>query len=415
MRNYRTLFLILGLLIGGLLLFTGCQSDDQTEPKELNLRAITSDEKEIISSSNDFSMNIFARINKDHETENMFISPFSISTALSMTLNGASGNTQQEMIETLSLSGLSESQINDAYKSLVDFLLTLDDDVLLEVANSNWYREDYTINETFKQVLLDYYEAEVIAADFADAGLVDDINGWIANNTHDKIKDMLDQVPADAVMYLINAIYFKADWTYQFDKSKTANKAFYQENGTELQVPTMYCKGVNLQYYDNADYTLYDLPYGNEQFRFTVVMPHTGEDQSLNTLISELSNSELENALANTSEQTIEVYLPKFKIEFKQTLNDVLISMGMEQAFANAQFDRLFEESLNLQISRVIHQSFLEVNEEGSEAAAATIVEIRETSAGPPTVANINRPFAFFIREAHSNTILFAGKLVNPL
>lgn len=394
-------------------LVCSCTKDDPKPLNEPNLRTISVQEVEVVRSANNFSFDLFSRINGEHPDENLFISPFSISTALSMTLNGADGETLLSMKDALALDQLDITEINEGYKDLVELLLSMDNKVTLTVANSNWYTDQLTIHEAFKATLEEYYDAEVKATDFGDPATLDLINGWIEDKTNGKIKDMLDQIPSDVLMYLINAVYFKADWQYQFDKSETKDAPFYLDNETTIDVPMMYSEGVRINRFYTDSVLIADLPYGNGQFTFTVVLPQG--DKNVDELADEMTASWFEAIASQMDTVTLPVYLPKFKIEYKKLLNDVLKDMGMEVAFSgSADFTNLFDEGVSAHISRVIHQSYLEVNEEGSEAAAATVVEIVETSGTGPVDMKINRPFLFFIREKHTNAILFAGKMVNP-
>jgi serpin B len=333
-----------------------------------------------------------------------------------MTANGAVGETKEGIKTTLHQTDLPDDEMNAAYKSLSDFLTNLDPKVIMQLANSNWYKDDYSIKKTFEDILLEYYDAEVKAADFNDSGTKDLINGWIEDKTNGKIKDMIDQIPANAVMYLINAIYLKATWQYQFQKEKTEKQNFYVRDGSSIKTDMMYSEGVKANVYFQQNYQYVELPYGNGQFVFSIVMPDLPE--KIDAMIQTLDFDQLNNMITEADSGTYKVYLPKFKIEYKILLNDLLSAMGMNQSFGSgANFTDLFEEDLELFISRVLHQSFIEVDEEGTEAAAATVVEIMETSAGPgpdPSIIFVNKPFAFFIREKHSNTILFAGKMLDP-
>lgn len=421
MKNYpRYIFILLGIAVSVVaVFFISCDTSDtpSIEDNTPKLRSLSAEEKEIIVSANDFSYDLFSRISQNHTGENVFISPFSVSTALSMTLNGADGTTLSAMKEALGLTHLSDDEINKAYKDLAAFLLSLDKKVALEVANSNWYRQNLTVNSNFKNLLLEYYDAEVHAANFDDPTAKDQINGWIEDKTHGKIREMLDQIPGDAVMYLINAIYFKADWQYQFDKNDTKDRDFHLADGSTTKVPTMHSKGVKLNHSYREGVQYIEIPYGNGQFNFTVLMPDNASTD-INAFTESLNEEFMQQLIADTSSFTAELYLPKLKIQFKEELKEVLSDMGMGIAFTRqAQFPRLFETQLPLFISRVLHQSFLEVNEEGSEAAAATIVEIVRYSAGgsAPPVIRIDKPFVFFIREKHSGAVLFAGKVVNPM
>ncbi len=393
-------------------LLISCNNSDYDQP-EPEIRSLTNDEQEIVHASNEFAMNMLSGINAAYEDQNVFISPFSISTALSMTLNGANGETNEAIKEAIGLKNLSDETINQTYKDLVAYIYGLDRGVTLNIANSTWYKQELSILSSFEDLLREFYNAEIKEADFADPATVDLINNWIENETNGKIKDMLDVIPPDAVMYLINAIYFKANWSVQFDPAKTENRGFVLMDGEVAQVPTMYAEAVTYRSsYDNEKkLQLMDIPYGNGAYGFTIIMPD--DPAAINQVASEFTIADMEKMLEDTRESTLEAYLPKFKIEFKELLNDYLVAMGMEVAFTGqADLSRLFEEDLGLAISRVIHQSFLEVNEAGSEAAAATVVEIVETSL--PPALRVDRPFIFFIRERNSNTILFSGKLIDP-
>ena len=393
-------------------LLISCSNNKDNLP-EPEIRPLTNNEQEISHASNEFAMNMLSGINAAYEDQNVFISPFSISTALSMTLNGANGETNEAIKAAIGLENLSDETINQTYKELVTYIYGLDRGVSLNIANSTWYKQELTVLSPFEDLLRTFYNAEVHAADFKNAATVDLINNWIENETNGKIRDMLDTIPPEAVMYLINAIYFKANWSVQFDPGKTENRNFTLKDGKVVQVPTMYADAVTYRSsYDNEKkLQLIDIPYGNGAYGFSIVMP---DDPSLiNQVVNEFTVADMERMLQDTRESTLEVYLPKFKIEFKELLNDYLIAMGMGVAFTGkADLSRLFEENLDLAISRVIHQSFLEVNETGSEAAAATVVEIIEFSL--PQALHVDQPFLFFIRERNSNTILFSGKLIDP-
>lgn len=412
MKTYLSLF----ASILPLLFFISCGEDidcDCNEPPVL--RYITLEEESVIASSNDFAFDIFSRINTDDPDQNLFISPLSISTALSMTANGAAEETKNGIKETLHQNKLSDQEINEAYKGLATFLTELDPKVTMNLANSNWYKQEYQIKENFKTILQDYYDAEVMAADFSDSNTKDVINGWIEDKTEGKITEMLDAIPSDVVMYLINAIYLKATWQYQFDKDKTEKGDFHLTNGNKIQTDMMFSEGVKARFFANGQLKYIELPYGNGQFVFSIILPNDSE--KLDEIINDLDKQQFNELADEADTSTYQVYLPKFRIEYKITLNQILAAMGMEQSLTdNADFSNLFQGAINPSISRVIHQSFLELDEEGAEAAAATVVEMIRLSALPaskPTLT-INKPFAFFIREKHTETILFSGKLLDP-
>ncbi len=409
----KTIFYILALIP---LFLTRCLFDDD-EPKVTNeppeLRELELAELDLIESSNEFAFDLIREVN-EVEHNNFFISPLSVGYALGMTSNGAKGTTKEGIKIALDVDEMSDEEVNEAYKTLTSLLLNMDGKVDLSIANSIWYRNDLTIKQAFEQIMIEYYDAVVTSLDFAAPEAKEIINGWIEEKTNDLIKDMIDQIPPDAVMYLVNAIYFKADWKFEFDPELTVKAPFYLEDGTSIDVDMMTSTGSTVSQYLSPGIQFVEIPYGNGQFVMDIILP--ADDSTLDEMLEELSMSALNTMVENADTGTVELHFPKFKFAFKSLLNDYLINMGMETAFSDsADFSELFEVSGPLQISRVIHQSTIEVNEEGSEAAAATVVEIIETSAGGGAQSIwIDQPFLFLIREKHTNSILFAGKMMNP-
>ena len=403
------------LWIFTLVLMVGCGENlDPIGDNEPVLRDLTPQEESLILSSNEFAFDLFHELNNQNDQENLFFSPLSVQYALAMTLNGSDQETYAAIRDVLKNQNLSENEINESYLSLTQFLLGIDKTVLLKIANSVWYRKGLTVKEAFKQAVQTYYDAGITGLDFSDPGAKEQINGWVSDKTEGLIEDLIDQIPPGVVMYLINAIYFKADWKYQFDKSMTAEGPFFLEDGNQIQTDLMTVEGAKVGYYNNEILRLVDIPYGNGQFSMTLLVP--AGDHSLKDISDSFDESQYNEwvALAQTANSTLT--MPKFKIEYKTLLNDALTSMGMGIAFTDqADLTRLFENQLDLYISRVIHQAVIEVNEEGSEAAAATAVEIMETSLPPePDIIVINQPFIFMIREKFSGTLLFTGKLMDP-
>ncbi|MEM6641351.1 MAG: serpin family protein [Bacteroidota bacterium] len=387
------------------LLFS-CSGDESETPAPL-VRALSVNEAEIATSANNFTFDLMAKIDADFGDENYFISSFSISTAISMVMNAGSLESQQAFIKTLGLEGMSSDQINAAYQSLVSYIYTLDPSVTLNVANSNWYSQEYTIQDDFANTLRTYYDAELFESDFADPATLQLLNGWVEAETNGKIKNILDGINPEDVMFLINAIYFKAIWTNQFDPKNTSEQSFTLQNSQSVNASTMMAPVKHWWSYDkDLGVQIIEIPYGNENYGFTILMPD--DPSQITNLISSLDVNWLNALLADSTTVTRDLYLPKFQIDFKANLVNILSSMGMPRTG----LDNLFEEPLPLAISKVIHQSFLEVNEEGSEAAAATVIGVELTSL--PAATHIDQPFVFLIRERNSGTILFSGKLLDP-
>ncbi len=400
-KNIRFLPLIV------LVFATSCINDDKLKVIDPNIRPLSSSEGEIANSSNNFTFDLMTEIEKEYPNENYFLSAFSVSTALSMVMNGASGTSQADFIEVLGLGTMSPKAINDSYKSLVEYIYALDPSVTLNVANSNWYSDEFTINAGFEDTLATYYDAEVFERDFGNPSTLNALNRWVEDETNGKIKNILDAISPNDVMFLINAIYFKAEWTNQFDKKDTRDLPFSLASGQQVDVPMMNGDIRHWWVYDSSlEAQIIEIPYGNENYAFTIIMPD--DVASINGLVSQINSSTLNEVLADTTTLQRELFLPKFKLEFKTDLLTTLVDMGMPVIG----LDNLFEEDLPLEITKVIHQSFLEVNEEGSEAAAATVIGVELTSL--PAVTTIDQPFVFLIRERNSGTILFSGKLMDP-
>lgn len=402
---YQKNFLISSLIL--LVLASSCQNDENVALPDPITRALSINEAEITASANNFTFDLMTEIEKEIPNENYFISSFSINTALSMVMNGATGASQEGFIETLGLSGMSADAVNESYQSLITYIYNRDPSISLNVANSNWYSDQYVINSDFADILTTSYQAEIFGRDFGNSATLDAVNGWVEDETKGKIKNILESISPDEVMFLINAIYFKASWTNQFDSKRTTDLPFALTDGQSVNVPTMVGK---IKHWSSYDHTLkaqvIEIPYGNENYAFTIIMPD--DVSEINHLVSKIDVNDLENVLADSITLVRDLYLPKFQLEFKADLKDALVNMGMPISGLN----NLFEEKLRLAISKVIHQSFLEVNEEGSEAAAVTVIGIEVTSA--PASTYVNRPFVFLIRERNSGTILFSGKLLDP-
>jgi serpin B len=383
----------------------GTSADQQRVPP----RPLTSVEKALVAADNTFGFKLFSTINRDEAGKNLFVSPVSVSMALGMTLNGANGATRDSMARTLEFAGLSQTDINASYKSLIALLTGIDPDVVFQIANSIWYRPDLNVEQEFRDVNIQYFNAEVNSLDFGDPNAANTINGWVDRNTNGKIKEIVKSpIPRDAVMYLINAIYFKGTWTYRFDQNLTRDDLFDLPDGSKIPCKLMYQKGT-FRYFANNEVQVVDLPYGDAGFSMTVVLPKAGT--KIDDFVAQMTQQRWMEWTSTLSSEEGELYLPKFKLEYEKRLNDVLKAMGMAIAFSPtlADFTKI-DKREQLFISEVKHKTFVQVDEEGTEAAAVTSVEISRTSMG--LVIRVDRPFVFAIRENHSGTILFMGKIV---
>jgi serine protease inhibitor len=386
-----------------------CSDPNGPAPTELTElpRPLTSSEQKLIGGSNAFAFDLLRQVNTSDRAGSVFVSPLSASMALGMTLNGAAGDTYTAMHGTLRFGDLARTDVNEGYKSLIALLRGLDPSTEFRIANSIWYEKTFPFHASFIDESKLFFDAQVQGLDFANPASVDVINSWVSDATSKKIPKIIDGVD-DNVMFLINAIYFKGAWKTRFDKSKTVDAPFYALDGSTSNVPLMtQSEGTRTVF--GAGYSAFDLPYGNTAFSMTVVLPDKGVD--INSFTESLSEAKWAAIDEGLREGNIDIYLPRFKLTWEKKLSPDLIDLGMGIAFTEgmSDFTRMSPKGRDLVISEVIQKTFVEVNEEGTEAAAATSVGIMPTSL-PPSI-RVDRPFIFAIRERFSGTILFIGKV----
>jgi len=399
---------ILVILCLGLLL-AQC-SEKPAEPSK-QVRQLTQAEKQLVSSSNAFGFKLFKEVVEQDADSNIFVSPLSVSMALGMTLNGARGETREAMADVLEFSGMSLEEINESYKTLIDFLGSLDPKVRFDIANSIWSRLGFPVEEEFIDLNQTYFNAEVRELDFWDPGSVEIINNWVNDNTNGKIKKILTSIPADIVMYLINAIYFKGDWTARFDPDDTHDAPFYLSDGTAVECRMMKQEN-SVRYLIEEDFSAVELPYGDGDFSMVILLPRIGVE--LDDVIDRFADENWNTWMASFYDAELVLEIPKFELEYKIGLDDVLSTLGMGIAFDGrlADFTGINRDG-GLWIDTVMHKTYVRVDEEGTEAAAVTAVGVGVVSMPGSFIAN--RPFAFVIRERHSGTLLFMGRIVEPV
>ncbi|UCC44662.1 MAG: serpin family protein [Candidatus Zixiibacteriota bacterium] len=406
-----------GLLLILALAFLLVQCSDRTvEPEPVNDSPVrTPDnlnaaEQELAGSFNRFGLKLFREIvDQEPGDINLFLSPVSVSMALGMTCNGARGQTRDEMQTTLEIAGLTPEEMNHAYHSLIQLLVTLDDDVKLTIANSIWSRTGLPVKDEFIELNRTYFDALVRTLDFSDSTAADTINAWVYENTGGKIEKIISgPISPDVVMHLINAIYFKAAWTIPFNPDSTLDAGFNLPDGS-----TTACRMMNKEGYFHIrltpDFYAVDLPYGDSSFSMLVILPH--QEIGIDSVVRQMTE---ENWIAWTDPfviHNIPLSLPRFKVEYEIQLKPILESMGMPLSFTPAADFTGMVEGGGLWIDAVKHKTYVEINEEGTEAAAVTDV-IMVTSMPPPFVAD--RPFLFVIYERVNKTILFMGRIVKP-
>ena len=401
-------------LTSAVLLFTACQKEAQTPEADNtpNTRPLSEQEVRTMSSANDFGFRTFSALRPEEPTKNLFISPLSISAVLTMTFNGADGTTKEAMRQTLGFTGQTDEALNQSFKTLFELLTNMDRKVQFSAANSIWYAQQFELQVPFVQKNQSYFDATLRPMNFGAPGTKDVINSWVSDKAKGRITSIVDEISSNDVMFLINAIYFKGTWTYQFDKSLTRQAPFRKEDGSTTSVNFMALKNGQYQYYTDATKQVIDLPYGNEQFSMTLIVP-TGTN-TVADITRELNSANLTSWLAGAGASNQELRLPKFRMEYKKDLKETLTQLGMGEAFSGgANFSQMLQGfSGGLSISKVLHKTFLQVDEEGTEAAAVTSVVVTLRSL-PPTI-EVNRPFVFLIREKSSNAVLFIGQLMQP-
>ncbi|XHX76668.1 MAG: serpin family protein [Stenomitos frigidus ULC029] len=370
-------------------------------------------DSKLVAANTKFGFKLFSELLKQDSKQNVFVSPSSVAIALSMAYNGASGETQQQMAKTLKLQGMTLNELNRANAKLKALLENPDSGVQLAIANSLWARQGVPFKPTFMQNNQKFYGAQVTELDFADPNATATINNWVKENTRGKISQIVDALKPDDVMFLINAIYFKGTWTKAFDKSETSNKPFYRSNGSQKNHPMMAQTG-SYKYYENNQFQAVSLPYGREHVSMYLFLPKKASN--LSRLTKTLTAENWQQWMGQFRTQPGSVQVPRFKLEYDVELKKALSALGMPIAFdANkATFDNL--STVATKIDQVKHKTFVDVNEEGTEAAATTSIGMVTTSMpiSQPFQMNVDRPFFCAIRDNKTGTVLFMGAIVDP-
>ncbi|NES94412.1 MAG: serpin family protein [Desertifilum sp. SIO1I2] len=388
----------------------------QSQPiysQQTPMNSIPTVDERLVTANTQFGFNLFSQLSQQEGSKNIFISPSSIAIALSMAYNGATGDTQQAMAQALEIQGLSLSEVNQAYADFKTVIEKADPQVQLQIANSLWARQGITFNPQFLQNNRQFYRAQVTDLDFQDPAATRTINNWVKENTNGKINQILDRLRPDDVLFLINAIYFKGNWTTQFNKAQTTNQPFYVSNTQTQTVPLMSQRG-NYRYLETNDFQAISLPYSNGRWSLYVFLPKP--DRNLTQFQQQLNAENWNTWMDQFRRREGLIKLPRFKMEYSTNLEQTLSALGMGVAFSRqAEFTQMTTEPVY--IDQVKHKTFVEVNEEGTEAAAVTSIGIRTTSAQMPTAPFqmvVDRPFFCAIRDNQTGSLLFLGSIVDP-
>lgn len=389
-------------------------SGDPDEADETDFRTEDIDER-LLTANNRFAFRLYEQMLNKDEGKNVFISPLSVSTALSMTYNGAAEETKDAMAHALDVQGLSLEEVNRSNAALKSVIEHADPDVELSIANSLWGREGVPFKPDFLEQNEQFYDARVTELDFDDPQASVTINEWVRDQTKGKIEKIInDKIDPETILFLVNAICFKGNWSDPFDKANTTDEDFHLSDGTAKTVPMMSQSG-EYAYYKGEGFETVQLPYGNGWLSMNIFLPD--ESSSLEQFHRQLNAQNWQKWMASFDTMTGNIQLPRFKLEYEKKLNDALKALGMEVAFdeRRANFERMVDIPSGAHIQEVKHKSFIEVNEEGTEASASTSVQMNTESAPVESFnLRIDRPFFFTIQEKETGTLLFMGSVVEP-
>jgi serine protease inhibitor len=372
-------------------------------------------DKQLVAANTQFAFKLFAELTKSNIEHNVFVSPASVALALGMAYNGARGETARAIARTLELGEMSLDALNRANAALLESLRTIDAHVALAIANSLWGQQGISFAPDFLSRNQDLYRAEIATLDFGDPSAAATINAWVARNTGGKIETIVDQLDRSAIMVLINAIYFKGSWAKAFDPRRTRQLPFTLPGGRQKQLPMMAQTG-KFDYYALPGFQAISLPYGAGRASMYIVLPE--QRSSLRAFRRELTHKSWESWLRHFRQSEGTIVLPRFKLAYESTLNDALTSLGMGMAFdRRADFSGMFADGKpSATIDEVKHKTFVEVNEQGTEAAAATSIGMIRMTMSPQRNFSmiVDRPFFCAIRDNQTGTLLFLGTIVDP-
>jgi len=366
----------------------------------------------VVDAANQFCLDLYARLAE--KKENVFFSPYSIWIALAMTYEGARAGTAEQMQQTLYVPDDREMR-RTSIKDLLTIINTPDARYELNTANALWAQHDYRFMQEYIDIIAEFYMGRVTNLDFKTDTEESrkTINDWVAEKTLQKIKDLIPQGALSIMTRLVltNAIYFKATWQQQFEETQTTRQPFFINPEDTVSVPMMSMMNAQFSYAETPDVQVLELPYSGDSLVMLLMLPRTHELRTLESLLDTLHLYAWTKSLRL---QEIDVFMPRFQLETKYTLNTILSDMGMAIAFSHQADFSGMDGKGTLFISTVIHQAFVDVNEEGTEAAAATGVMMEATALRPRTEFRADHPFIFMILDKRTRAFLFMGKVCDP-
>lgn len=392
----------------------GASSNDGNMVISKGVEFEMTDYEKMVAPNNDLAYELLDKIETDDDG-NVFYSPTSLLMALAMVYNGADGETKVEIAQAMQAAGIEATDLNKANASLMTMLHKDSDSIQLRIANSIWLNEEFDFKEEFAQRTKDNFNAETRQIDITSSDSSKQINNWVKEATNGKIEKMVEgSLDSNLVAMLLNAIYFKGDWKYPFDKKETEDRVFHIDNRHQKVVPFMKLQK-KLAYMASNEFQAVKLPYADGEMSMTIVLPNA--HASLKEFIPILSTANWEMLQTDFNHMEGTILLPKFKLEYETELNEALEALGMNRAFTDkADFRKMVEGEAGVLISTVKQKTYLDVNEEGTEAAAVTGIQVGVTSApsGDPFYMEVNRPFFLIITDEETGAVLFVGYVTNP-
>ena len=395
------------------LILIGCQQEGVRPDEEASaLRNLTVEEQELVQSVNTFAFDLVQDIVQYQPHQNAFLSPYSINMVLSMTLNGAAAATSENLYHSLEHDVITPLEINKAYSQLTPFLQQLDPQVDFALANAVWHTPQLVTDPLRQDMLTAYYQAHVSEMNFKRRRAPHLINKWVEEQTHHQITELVEELDPSALVYLTTAVQFAGAWASPFQEKNTAQGTFRLDDGRSITTNIMYSPRAQYHFYQDKEKTILDIPYGDQQYSMTMVMPAEGD--SLLGLASHLNADAFQQCLASMDTVYGSLHVPKFSIEYQTSLKSTLTRLGMGIAFSDsADFSHLFTPPIaSVPLADLLHKAVIQVDEVGTEAITATVSDAVAPSGGASM--HIDQSFLFFIRENHTGVIVFAGVLSNP-
>ena len=409
---FVTLLLLIGVGIGLYFSVFNSNLPVKGQPLAIDTNATSESVASLSDSINIFSCDLFEKLCEDH-SKNQFFSPYSIFVALAMTYEGAQNETAEELYELLHFPQQNDTMLCSFGR--IYNLLNQKKEYTLNTANALWVKQDYPFLPSYLDFIENYYMGKATEVDFTDAeSSAELINGWVSEQTNGKITDLVtpDSIDPLTALILTNAIYFKGTWVYEFDPDKTVDSDFQTLSGETVTVPMMHTPSdLSFNYSETDDVQIIELPYKGEKVSMIIILP---KENNISLAEKMVNSEDMSTWIQNLHEQSVEVSMPKFTCKTEYSLKNILIDMGLNVSFTPfADFSGMTGQK-DLSIDKVLHKAFVEVNEEGTEAAAATSVHMVLTSVPQTTRFDADHPFVFLLYHKETGTILFMGEILDP-